>query len=210
VKERASSLKRAAPWLITPLLIAAAACSTKPEPPGGDKPVPRALASTGAQKPPPPVNMPGAIPQAELHGDQPTPARETAAVKYSGDVGERLEGDVYFFQVHSLKTCDAAGKVAGIEVEIEAKSKLSVSPKDVVIGKGGIRFTASLDFKRNLPGCTPQLEISALKRGEKVRGYVLYDLPWRPTDDLRLIYQPTRWGGAGYVTAPLKNWALPP
>ena len=85
-----------------------------------------------------------------------------------------------------------------------------MNPKDVVIGKGGIRFTASLDFKRNLPGCTPQLEISSLKRGEKARGYVLYDLPWRPTNDLHLIYQPTRWGGSGFVTAPLKDWAPPP
>jgi hypothetical protein len=210
VKERASSLKRAAPWLITPLLFGAAACSTKPEPPGGDKPVPRALASTGPKKPVPPVNMPGAIPQAELHGDQPVAARETATVKYSGNVGERLEGDVYFFQVHSLKTCDAAGKVAGVEVEIEATSKLSVNPRDVVIGKGGIRFTASLDVKRELPGCTPLLPISVLQKGQKARGYVLYDLPSRPTDDLRLVYQPTRWGGAGFVTAPLKDWALPP
>jgi hypothetical protein len=171
--------------------------------------VPRVLATT-PKKPPPPVSMPGAIPQAELQGEQPTPVRETAAVKYSGEVGERLEGDVYFFQVHSLKTCDAEGKVAAVEVEIEAKSKLTVSPKDVVIGKGGIRFTASLDFKRNLPGCTPQLEISALKRGQTVRGYVLYDLPWRPTSDLHLVYQPTRWGGSGFVTAPLKSWPSTP
>jgi hypothetical protein len=210
VKERASSLKRAALWLIPPLLLGAAGCNTKPEPPGGDNPVPRALASSGPKKPVPPVNMPGAIPQAELHGDQPVAARETAAVKYSGEVGERLEGDVYFFQVRSLKTCDNAGKVAGVEVEIEATSKLSVNPRDVVIGKGGVRFTASLDFKRELPGCTPLLQISILQKGQKARGYVLYDLPSRPTDDLRLIYQPTRFGGAGFVTAPLKDWPLPP
>lgn len=203
-------MQRAAPWLITPLLFGTAACSTTPEPPSGDKPVPRALASTGPPKPPPPVNMPGAIPQAELQGDQPVAARETATVRYSGNVGERLEGDVYFFQVHSLETCDKAGKVAGVEVEIEAKSKLSVSPRDVVIGRGGIRFTASLDFKRELPGCTPLLEISILLKGQKARGYVLYDLPSRPTNDLRLIYQPTRFGGAGFVTAPLKDWALSP
>jgi hypothetical protein len=154
--------------------------------------------------------MPGAIPQAELQGDQPVAARETAAVKYSGDVGERLEGDVYFFKVHSLKTCDAAGKLAGVEVEVEAKGRLAVNPRDVIIGKGGISFTASLDLKRELPGCTPLLQISVLKRGQAARGYVLYDLPWRPTNDLRLIYQPTRWGGAGYVTAPLKDWSPSP
>jgi hypothetical protein len=197
---------------MTLLLFGTAACKAKPEPPGTDaaKPVPRAFASDRPTKPPPPVNMPGAIPQAELRGDQPVAARETAMVKYSGNPGERLEGDVYYFKVHALRTCDTTGKVVGIEVEIEAKSKLSVNPRDVVIGKGGIRFTANLDFTRELAGCTPLLKISTLQEGKKARGYVLYDLPSRPADDLRLIYQPTRFGGAGFVTAPLKNWLPPP
>ena len=136
----------------------------------------------------------------------------SAQVKHSGSgtPGERLEGDVYYFQLRSLKTCDSEGKVAGVEVEIEAKSKLSVTPRDVVIGKGGIQFSSSLDFERKLPGCTPLLKISTLQKGQVARGFVLYDLPARPGDDLRLVYQPTRFGGAGYVTAPLKDWSPAP
>ncbi len=150
--------------------------------------------------------MPGAIPQEPAHAEAVTAA---ARVKTSGKLGEQLEGDVYYFTLRSMRTCDASGKVAGVEVEIEAKAKLAVSPRDVVIGKGGIAFNASMDLERRLPGCLPLLEISALRQGQKTRGFVLFDLPYRPPADLRLIYQPTRWGGAGYVTARLEDWKGP-
>lgn len=174
------------------------------------KAVPRALASATAGRVAPAVRMPNALPQAELMGEGHARVEPVKAnVKYSGRVGERLEGDVYYFTVLSLRTCDAAGKLAAVEVEIEAKSKLSVSPRDVTLGKGGITFTANLDFKRQPPGCTPRLEISTLQKAQKARGFVLYDLPRPPGPDLRLIYQPTRFGGAGFVTASLQPWSAP-
>jgi hypothetical protein len=197
-------------WLTASSLVGGVAC--KADPPGRQAAavVPPALASSAPVRPPPPVQMPGAIAHAEGHPARPEAAQATAQVKYSGALGDRLEGDVYYFQLRSLRTCDPEGKVAGVEVEIEAKSKLALNPRDVVIGKGGIQFKSNLDFERKLPGCTPLLKVSILQKGQVARGFVLYDLPARPGDDLRLIYQPTRWGGAGHVTAALKDWSPVP
>lgn len=156
----------------------------------------------------PAVHMPGAIARAESQGAE--APRASPQLKNEGKLGERLEGDVYYFRLKSLRLCDGTGKLAGVEVEIEAKSRLSVSPRDVVIGKGGIAFHASMNSERRLPGCTPLLDISTLQRGEVAAGFVLFDLPHRPGNDLGLIYQPTRWGGAGFVRSSLEGWSTPP
>jgi hypothetical protein len=152
--------------------------------------------------------MPDAVPQENAPVADAVTA--PASFKTTGNVGELLENNLYFFKLRNARTCDASGKVAGVEVEIEAKTKLAVSPRDVVIGKGGIAFTAGLNFERKLPGCTPLLNLSVLKKGQVARGFVLFDLPRRPGNDLTLIYQPTRWGGAGYVRVPLPTWSGPP
>jgi len=133
----------------------------------------------------------------------------SASVKHSGKLGERLEGDIYYFELRSVRACDEAGKIVGVEVEIEAKEKLNVSARDVTIGRGGVAFNASLDLARKLPGCTPLLGFSALQRGQVARGFVTFDLP-TPRRDLGLIYQPTRWGGAGYVSVPQLEWVAAP
>lgn len=155
-----------------------------------------------------PVHMPGAIPQQNAVAA--TKASSALSVKTTGRLGERLEGDVYYFKLLGSRTCDALGKVAAVEVEIEAKTRLTVSPRDVAIGKGGITFTGGLNFDRKLPGCTPLLGISVLRKGQVASGFVLFDVPGRPGGDLALIYQPTRWGGAGYVSVPLETWSAPP
>jgi hypothetical protein len=114
------------------------------------------------------------------------------------------------FRLRRLKICDDTGKVAGVEIEIEGKTKLAVSPRDVVLGHGGITFNANLDILRKLPGCTPILDRTVLRTGEVARGFVSFDLPTRPGNDLTLIYQPARWGGAGYVSVPLRGWSSAP
>jgi hypothetical protein len=197
-------------WLLASTLALSGACDAmRPRVRDDSKPRGRdPLRAAQAQKLPP-VGMPGAIPREQPPASAQAATR-AASIKSSGKVGELLEADVYYFKVRSLRTCDASGKVAGVEVEIEAKAKLAVSPRDVVIGKGGITFSSGLNFERKFTGCAPLLGISVLNQGEITRGFVIFDLPRPPEDDLMLVYQPTRWGGAGYVRVPLRTWSGPP
>lgn len=190
-------------WLASTALLALMACKREPPPAPVAKP---RVAAKVLVKPAPPVSMPDALPpaEAEAHAEA---VQASAVVKYRGKRGERLEGDVFHFTLLGSRLCEKDGKVAGVEVEIEAKARLSVSPRDVVIGKGGVTYNASLDVSRKLSGCAPLLPISSLRKGQTARGFVLFDLPSRPGEDLQLIYQPTRWGGAGYVTVPLEQWS---
>ena len=110
-----------------------------------------------------PMTMPGALAHEHKHVEAATRA---ASVKSHDQLGERLEGDVYYFR-----------------------------PRHV-LGRSGITFNASLDFIPKLPGCTPILDRTVLRAGAVARDF-LFDLPTRPGNDLTLIYQPTRWGGAG-------------
>jgi hypothetical protein len=144
-------------------------------------------------------------------------------VKHTGNVGELLEGDVYFFRLVSIKPCGeqpdtatvspTARRVMGAEVEVTAKQEMNLSPRDVSIGVGGIVFSGSVDQKRKLEGCAPLLKIMPIKPKQVARGFVLFDIPVTgPGSDLAemgLIYQPTRFGGAGRVlvrplTTPVK------
>ena len=135
------------------------------------------------------------------------------SVKHTGKLGELLEGDVYYFKLSSIRPCGEqpdpktakpnARRVVAAEVEITAKEELNVSPRDVTIGVGGIVFNGSVDRKRTIEGCSPLLEISRLRSKQAAKGYVLFDIPVTgPGSDLGemgLIYQPTRFGGAGRV-----------
>jgi hypothetical protein len=150
------------------------------------------------------VHMPGALAHAESIASAAT--TPLPIFKNEGKLGERLETDLYYFRARVPRFCDATGKLIGVEVEIEAKSRISVSPRDVVIGKGGIAFNASMNLERKTAGCGPLLPIRVLQKGEVVAGFVIFDLPFRPGNDLGLIYQPTRWGGAGFVRTTLGDW----
>jgi hypothetical protein len=137
-------------------------------------------------------------------------------VKHTGKVGELLEGDVYSFKLVSIGPCGeqpdpktakpSARRVVAAEVEITAKDELNISPRDVVIGVGGVTFNGSTNQKRVIAGCSPLLEISRLRSKQVAKGFVLFDIPVTgPGSDLGemgLIYQPTRFGGAGRVLVP--------
>jgi hypothetical protein len=131
-----------------------------------------------------------------------------------GKLGEGLEGDVSYFKLVSLKPCgDAttradpeakkdpkARAVFAAEVEIVAKTRLNVSPRDLSLGTGGYTFMASVDPKREIKGCTPLLQITRLQPKESAKGFVLFDLPaWGPgsnVNELSLMYHPARFGGS--------------
>lgn len=161
------------------------------------------------------AGMPGPLtPEPGFHQGGPADPKVPAVnVKHTGKVGELLEGDIYTFKLVSIGPCGeqpdpktakpSARRVVAAEVEITAKQGLNVSPRDVAVGVGGIVFTGSVDQKRVLDGCAPLLKFSVLRPKQVAKGFVLLDLPVNgPGSDLAemgLIYQPTRFGGAGRV-----------
>jgi len=151
------------------------------------------------------------LPEADHHHPPPPPK----PLKTVGSMGDELEGDVSYFKLLSIKPCKdpkapaggsggapnpAARNVVAAEVEIVAKTKLTVNPRDLMLGKGGITFNASVDPKRELAGCTPLLKLSWLKTRESAKGYVLFDLPasgpGSSLNELNLVYHPARFGGS--------------
>ena len=148
----------------------------------------------------------------EEHHHQAAPP--TQPLKTNGKMGEGLEGDVSYFKLLSVKPCgevknraEAEAKkdpkaraVYAAEVEIVAKSRMNVSPRDLSLGTGGYRFMASVDPKRVIEGCTPLLPVTRLQPKESARGFVLFDLPaWGPgsnVNELELMYHPARFGGS--------------
>jgi hypothetical protein len=202
------------------LAFAVVACAR--EQPSETKTKPRPASTAKATSAAPNVVTPAAelkklgpvLPEAEQH----RPPPPTKPLKAVGAIGEELEGDVSYFKLLSIKPCKdpnvpaagsggapnpAARNVVAAEVEIVAKTKLTVNPRDVVLGKGGITFNASLDPKRELAGCTPLLKLSWLQARDSVKGYVLFDLPtWGPgsnLNELNLVYHPARFGGSAQV-----------
>jgi len=200
--------------------VALIACAR--EQPNETKTKPRPESAAKARSAAPNVLTPAAelkklgpvLPEADHH--HPPPPAKT--LKTVGAIGEELEGDVSYFKLLSIKPCKdpkvpavgsggapnpAARNVVAAEVEIVAKTKLAVNPRDLVLGKGGILFNASIDPKRELPGCTPLLKLSLLKAKQSAKGYVLFDLPaWGPgsnLNELNLVYHPARFGGSAQV-----------
>ena len=196
----------AALWLVA----CAREAPNEPAPKATAKPLP--TAKTPAV--PNPVDVMaklGPIVPEEHHHKPPPPMQP---MKTAGKVGEGLEGDVSYFKVLSLKPCGnvkspaeaeaardpKARAVFAAEVEIVAKTRLNVSPRDLSLNKGGMKFMASVDPKRTLDGCTPLLQVSRLQPKESARGFVLFDLPaWGPgsnVNELDLMYHPARFGGS--------------
>ncbi len=150
------------------------------------------------------------LPEHEHH----TPPPPTEPMKTQGTVGDVLEGDVSHFKVLSLRTCvdDAhplppadnrdpkKRRIVAAEVEVVAKTRLNVAPRDLSLMAGGIEITSSVDPNREIKGCTPLLKFSRVQAKDTVRGFVLFDLPtWGPGSNLNefnLIYHPARFGGA--------------
>ena len=183
--------------------------------------------AAGASKPSPAMrsetrsathtNVPGPLRESGFqHGRHAAPSAAPAPLKNVGKLGEALESDVFTFKLVSVAPCGeqpdpatakpSARRVVAAEVEITAKQGLTISPRDVAIGVGGIVFNGATDRARKLDGCNPRLETSVLLPEKSTRGYVLFDIPVTgPGSDLAqmgLIYQPTRFGGAGPVMVP--------
>jgi hypothetical protein len=190
-------------------------------------PKPKPTSTTAAAtRPASLAGMPGPLtPEPGFqHGRRLEQKAPVVNLKHTGTIGEVLEGDVYSFKLLSLGPCGEqpdpkmakvdARRVVAAEVEITAKQELNVSPRDVVIGVGGVSFAGSVDQKRTIEGCTPLLKFSRLPSKQVAKGFVLFDVPVTgPGSDLAamgLRYQPTRFGGAGSVLIPSLATAAKP
>jgi hypothetical protein len=156
------------------------------------------------------LGIPANVHMETLGPAPPATAAGARKVKSHGALGDLLEGDVYYFTAESVKRCGeppaGAGSAAeqttvvvGAKVKIKAKSRLTVSPRELSLHSGGITLNASMDPKRELKGCTPLLEVGWLKKDETIEGFVLFDVPAPEPKDLHLRYLPTRWGGASAI-----------
>ena len=191
------------------------ACSREPPKESASKPTP--AAAQPAKKPTiTPAEAMAKLGPVKPEHDHHTPPPPTEPLKTEGKLGEVLEGDVSHFKLLSVRPCvddkhpapsaesatkdPKARKVVAVEVEIVAKTRLNVAPRDLSLAAGGITINSSVDPKREIKGCTPLLKFSRIQGKESVRGFVLFDLPtWGPGSNLnefKLIYHPARFGGA--------------
>jgi hypothetical protein len=210
--------------LVSSSALAILACARGPSSDSAPKPSAKPVAAKASAGSPRPnlspaeaVGMPGPVIPEEQHHHAPPPT--TTTLKTVGSIGEELEGDLSYFKLVSIKPCvdpknptpaggagakdPNARTVVAAQVEITAKRNLNVNPRDLMLGKGGIMFNASIDPKRELKGCTPLLKLSLLKPKESASGFVLFDLPtWGPGSNLKelnLVYHPARFGGTAQL-----------
>jgi hypothetical protein len=146
---------------------------------------------------------------SELDAPKVTPVA-SKVLKTRGAPGEWLESDLYFFKVDSVRPCgsSAAGDklgrtLIGAEIQIKAKLNLTFSPREVRLSSGGIVFNTRVDFDRELEACAPLLKVAWLKKDDVITGFVLFEMPPPEPKNLIVSYQPTRWGGAGFVSVTL-------
>jgi hypothetical protein len=66
---------------------------------------------------------------------------------------------------------EAVTRAASVKSHGELGDVYNFTPRDAVLGRGGITFT-SLDFVQKLPGCTPILHVTGLRTG-RWRGVLL-------------------------------------
>lgn len=214
-----SFVLRMLPLAALSLVACARESSNEPAAKPSSKPVPIAKAPAA----PKPIDVMAKLGPVKPEADHHQPPPPTTPLKTVGAMGEGLEGDVSYFKLLSVKPCgDAKSReeaearkdpkaraVYAAEVEIVAKTRMNVSPRDLSLGKGGFSFMASVDPKRELKGCTPLLQISLLQPKQSARGFVLFDLPaWGPgsnVNELNLIYHPARFGGSTQVLVKLAD-----
>lgn len=197
------------------LLLAAAtlslACKSRAE-----EPAPTPAPSTAAL---PPSPAKAAILQRARVNPEDVPANKLVKV------GETVESSFYYFTLKDIRLCSAeeasaggggdAGSsaasgqdgsssgsgetvVVGALVQIEAKVRLFVAPRDLRLKTGGVIFQ-SKPLTEAPKGCGPLLKPHHISSGTHAKGMVVFELPKARAKDLLLDYKPTRWGGAGRV-----------
>jgi hypothetical protein len=131
--------------------------------------------------------------------------------------GEWLDGRIYRFRLEASRRCGPAANPdslrIGVVVRVESKmDELLVAARDVKLQSGGI-ILDSLVIAKAPAGCAPLLAPSSLRAKKATAGAVIFDVPPEivsASQPVRVVYQPTRWGGAHRVEAALPPGALKP
>jgi hypothetical protein len=130
--------------------------------------------------------------------------------------GRWLEGNIYQFRLDDVRRCTPPALTGftriGVLVRVMSKmDELLVAPRDVKLEAGGVILDSTV-----LPsapgGCAPMLAPKSLRAGKSTAGVVVFDLPTGFNAEhrqLKVTYQPTRWGGAKRVEAVVPPDALP-
>lgn len=157
----------------------------------------------------------GPIARAAATDDQPVPpiARPHA-------LGERIESVLFDFRVKDLRACGAGAPAAkpaspspapaageptqlGAFVSIVAKlNNFSISPRDLTLETPGMVLRAQFPAASPIPRCAPALPVTIVKRGQTTEGVAEFKIPpgFPARGEIpRLVYRPTRWGGADPV-----------
>lgn len=174
------------------LCLGAGACK---KPHQADQPSGTASASASASAHAPPV--------APATDSAPTPAPEQGADVHA--IGDTAKLADYHMSIKDVKECKPRtyykpreGNVwLGVEVSIEATTdkEVRVSPFYARLVDGsGAGHSATFN------GCTPELKSSRLSKGDRVHGYITFELP-QAASGLRLEYDPFVIGGGKQAVA---------
>lgn len=150
----------------------------------------------------------------------PAPAADDAADAASAppSTGAWLDANIYRFRLEAVRRCtppDAGGATRiGVLVRVTAKNidELLVAPRDFKLESGGTALESAI-LSKAPGGCAPLLAPKSLRPGKTADGIVVFDLPagFTPAHrQVKLAYQPTRWGGARRVEAVLPPESLAP
>jgi hypothetical protein len=139
----------------------------------------------------------------------PVPAEaETDTASPPPSKGSWLEGNIYRFRLDDVRKCPppsvAGGARIGAVVRVTSKvDEVFVAPRDVKLESGGVILDSAI-LDKAPGGCGPLLAPKSLRAGKTADGVVVFDLPPGFNSDgrpVKIIYQPTRWGGARRVEA---------
>jgi hypothetical protein len=152
----------------------------------------------------------GARAAAEPPAPPPAPAAPDADAGPPASKGTWLEGNIYRFRLDDARQCPppAAGNAARIGARVRVTSKVDevfVAPRDVKLESGGVILDSAIVTKAPA-GCGPLLAPTSLRAGKTADGVVVFDIPpgFNPERrPVKIMYQPTRWGGAKRVEAVL-------
>jgi hypothetical protein len=135
---------------------------------------------------------------APVAGLAPAAAEQPAPVLAAGAWAET---ELFRFRVTELRRCRT--KLV-LSVQVQARHDLFVSPRDLALERAGVVHTSELEAA---PGCGRPLRPRSLRSGQNASGVVVFAIPEEEARGSRVVFAPTRWGGAPRVTVAMPERA---
>ena len=145
---------------------------------------------------------------ADVAGGAPRAGARTRTVGslLGSTLGQWIESSSYRLRIDAMRTCGSDAEAptqVGFQVRMEARGRpIFVSPRDLTFESEGTVLEVADSKSRVAPPCSPILRAETLRPNQKVRGFVIFEIPRRlmsSNPPYTLAYRPTRWGGAGRV-----------